>query len=131
MKKGFKAFLAEANAIIETCSVQDAIKMLDREDTVFIDVRDARELEKEGKVPGAVHVSRGFLEFSIDPESPLHDPVFASGKRFVFYCGTGGRSALATHRALEMGLRDVRSLAGGFNVWKAEHGPVEPVSPAS
>jgi len=127
MPKGFKDFLAEANALVETCSVQDALRLHGREGWVFVDVRDAGELAKEGKVPGAVHASRGLLEFRIDPSSPAHDPALAPhpSKRFIFYCGTGGRSALAAQRATEMGLGEVISMAGGFNAWKAADGPIE------
>ena len=125
MSKGFKDFLAEANAAIETCSVQDALRLHERSDWVFVDVRDEGELDKEGRIAGATHASRGLLEFRIDPSSPVHDPVFASGKSFVFYCGTGGRSALAAQRAMEMGLGEVVSMAGGFGAWKAADGPVE------
>lgn len=127
MPKGFKDYLAEANAVVETCSVQDALRLHGREEWIFVDVRDAGELEREGKIPNAVHASRGLLEFRIDPSSPLHDPTLAPGqeKRFVFYCGTGGRSALAAQRATEMGLGEVISMAGGFNAWKAADGPIE------
>ena len=125
MAKGFKDYLAEANAAIETCSVQDALRLHGNDGWVFVDVRDAAEIAKEGRIAGASHASRGLLEFRIDPGSPMHDPVFASGKCFVFYCGTGGRSALATHRAAEMGLGKVVSLAGGFSAWKSAGGPVE------
>ena len=125
MSKGFKDYLAEANAAIETCSVQDALRLHGRDDWVFVDVRDGAELAKEGRVAGAVHASRGLLEFRIDPASPMHDPVFASGRNVVFYCGTGGRSALAAHRAMEMGLGKVVSMAGGFAAWKEAGGPVE------
>lgn len=125
MRKGFKDYLAEANASIESCSVQDALRMHGRRDWVFVDVRDGNEVSDEGKIPGAVHASRGLLEFKIDPDSPLHDSAFDPAKRFVFYCGTGGRSALAAQRALEMGLEQVVSMAGGFNAWKAADGPIE------
>jgi rhodanese-related sulfurtransferase len=125
MKKGFKDLLAEANACIESCSVQDALRLHGREGWVFVDVRDGRELDEEGKIPGAVHASRGLLEFKIDPASPMHDPAFAGAKRFVFYCGTGGRSALSVQRAQEMGLEQAVSMAGGFNAWKAADGPVD------
>lgn len=127
MPKGFKDYLAEANARVETCSVQDALRLHGREDWIFVDVRDAAELATEGKIPQAVHASRGLLEFRIDPASPMHDPALApaENKRFVFYCGTGGRSALAAERAMEMGLGEVISMAGGFNAWKAAGGPVE------
>jgi rhodanese-related sulfurtransferase len=125
--KGFKDYLAEANALVETCSVQDALRSHARDEWVFVDVRDGNELQIEGKIPGAVHASRGFLEFRIDPTSPMHDQALApgAGKRFVFYCGTGGRSALAAQRAAEMGIGEVVSLAGGFNAWKAASGPIE------
>lgn len=127
MPKGFKDYLADANAQIETCSVQDALRLVDRDGWVFVDVREAGELEKEGRIPGAVHASRGLLEFRIDPTSPMHDEALAPGSknRFVFYCGTGGRSALAAQRAVEMGLGEVISMAGGFNAWKAADGPIE------
>jgi rhodanese-related sulfurtransferase len=125
MAKSFKDYLAAANAVIETCSVQAAERLLERDDWLFVDVRDENELAKEGKIPGAVHASRGLLEFKIDPASPVHDPAFAEGKSFVFYCGTGGRSALATKVALEMGLKKSVSLAGGFGAWKAAGAPIE------
>jgi rhodanese-related sulfurtransferase len=127
MPKGFKDYLAEANAQVETCSVQDALRLHGRDDWVFVDVRDGAELEKEGRIPGAVHASRGLLEFRIDPASPMHDSSLAPGsqKHYVFYCGTGGRSVLAAQRAVEMGLGEVVSMAGGFNAWKAADGPIE------
>ena len=124
MAKGFKDYLAEANAAIESCSVQDALRLHGRADWVFVDVRDAGELEAQGAIPGAIHASRGLLEFRVDPESPMNDPAFERSKSFVFYCGTGGRSALAAARAQEMGLERVVSLAGGFNAWKAGGGEV-------
>jgi rhodanese-related sulfurtransferase len=127
MPKGFKDYLAEANAVVESCSVQDALRLHARDEWIFVDVRDGNELQKEGKIPGAVHASRGLLEFRIDPTSPIHDQALApdAGKRFVFYCGTGGRSALAALRAAEMGIGEVISMAGGFNAWKAAGGPIE------
>ena len=127
MPKGFRDYLAEANARIETCSVQDALRLHGRDDWVFVDVRDAAELASEGKIPQAVHASRGFLELRIDPTTPMHDPALAPGqsKRFIFYCGSGGRSAMAAERAMEMGLGEVVNLAGGFSAWKAAGGPVE------
>lgn len=125
MAKGFKDYLAEAGAAIETCTVQDALQLHGRDEIMFVDVRDAVELATDGRIPGAAHASRGLLEFKIDPQSPMHDPIFASGSSFVFYCGTGGRSALAAHRAREMGLDGVVSMDGGFSAWKAAQGPVE------
>jgi rhodanese-related sulfurtransferase len=83
--KGYKALVAEANANIKTLSVPDAQTLLGRDDVVMVDLRDPRELEREGKMPGAFHCPRGMLEFWIDPESPYHKPVFAEDKQFVFF----------------------------------------------
>ncbi|WP_029031296.1 rhodanese-like domain-containing protein [Salinarimonas rosea] len=123
--KGYKALMEEANARIETLPVADAMALVGREDVVFVDLRDPRELEREGRMPGAVHCPRGMLEFWIDPESPYHKPVFGEGKRFVFFCAGGWRSALAAATADEMGLKPVAHVAGGFNAWKEAGGPVE------
>ena len=125
MGKGYKDLLAEANAAIETYSTEDALKLIDDEGIVFIDVRGALELEQEGKLPGAVHASRGMLEFLVDPDSPYHNQVFSSGKKFLLYCASGGRSALAAHRMQEMGISSVAHIAGGFAAWKKAGGPLE------
>jgi rhodanese-related sulfurtransferase len=127
--RGYKAMVAEANAKIETLSPQDAVKLHGREDVVLVDLRDPRELEREGKVPGAFHCPRGMLEFWIDPESPYHKPVFAQDKRFVFFCAGGMRSALATATASDMGLKPVAHIEGGFGKWKEAGGPVEAFQP--
>ena len=97
--KGYKAMVAEATAAIETLSVSQARDLLGHDDVVLVDLRDPRELEREGKMPGAFHCPRGMLEFWIDPESPYHKAVFAEDKHFVFFCGGGWRSALAANRA--------------------------------
>jgi len=125
--KGYKALVAEANALIETLSVPDAQALLGQDDVVLVDLRDPRELEREGKMPGAFHCPRGMLEFWIDPESPYHKPVFAQDKRFVFFCGGGWRSALAAKAAQEMGLKPVAHIDGGFAAWKKAGAPVETV----
>jgi rhodanese-related sulfurtransferase len=127
--KGYKALVAEADAAVETLSVAQARDLLGRDDTVFVDLRDPRELEREGRMPGAFHCPRGMLEFWIDPESPYAKPVFQQDKRFVFFCGGGWRSALAAKTAQEMGLRPVAHVAGGFSEWKTAGAPVEPVTP--
>lgn len=85
MKKGYKELLAEANAAVEAVSADEAQEFLENEDVVFVDIRDSAELERTGTIPGAVHIPRGSLEFAVDPESPMHKPVFSSGKKFVFY----------------------------------------------
>ncbi len=127
--KGYQQLLDEANAAITAVEPAVAIADLGGEDVVFVDLRDPRELEREGKIPGAFHCPRGMLEFWIDPASPYHKPIFAEPKRFVFYCASGWRSALATKAAQEMGLAPVAHLKGGFTAWKQAAGPVE-TSPA-
>ncbi|MBO6726450.1 MAG: rhodanese-like domain-containing protein [Rhizobiaceae bacterium] len=118
MKKGYKALVEEANAEIETISPQEAAKRAEGGDTLLIDIRDIRELQREGRVPGAKHCPRGMLEFWIDPESPYHKDIFSSGKSFVFFCAAGWRSALATKTAQDMGLEKVAHIDGGFGAWR-------------
>jgi rhodanese-related sulfurtransferase len=125
IKKGYKALVAEADAVVAALDVEEARSLLDKEDVVFVDIRDPRELEREGKMPGAFHCPRGMLEFWIDPESPYHKPVFAQDKRFVFFCAGGLRSALAGKTAIDMGLKPVAHLKGGFGAWKKAGAPTE------
>ncbi len=126
LKKGVKQMVEEASAKIKTLSVDEARKLLDDGNTVFVDIRDVRELERDGMIPGAFHAPRGMLEFWVDPESPYHKDVFASGKSFVFYCRSGWRSALATLAVLEMGLEPVAHIGGGFGAWTEAKAPVAP-----
>ena len=125
MRKGYKDLLAEAAAKIETVSPESAQALLGDDAVLFVDLRDPREREREGVIPGAFSCPRGMLEFWIDPASPYHKPVFASGKRYVFFCAGGWRSALATATAKEMGLDDVCHIGGGFGAWKKAGGAVE------
>lgn len=127
--KGYKALLAEAEAEVRTLSVEEARALHGDPGVQFVDLRDPRELEREGRMPGAFHCPRGMLEFWIDPASPYAKPVFADDKTFVFFCAGGWRSALAARAAQEMGLKPVAHVAGGFGAWKAAGGPVEPVPP--
>ena len=92
---GYKALCEAAEREIETVSAEQALDLHCRDDAVLVDIRDVRELQREGRVPGAFHCPRGMLEFWIDPESPYHKPVFAADKKFVFFCAGGLRSALA------------------------------------
>src|SRR6516164_3788388 len=124
LKKSVMEMVAEANQEIETISAKDAIAHKDDPNLVLVDLRDIRELNRDGMIPGAFHAPRGMLEFWVDPDSPYHKPVFASGKRFVFYCASGWRSALATDTVQTMGLAPVCHIAGGFSAWKAAGGPV-------
>lgn len=125
MKKGYKQLLDEANAVVAAVSVEDAAGLLADSSTIFVDLRDPRELQREGKIPGAQHCPRGMLEFWIDPESPYHKPYFSSGKSFVFFCASGWRSALAARTAQEMGLEPVRHMAGGFSAWRDAGLPID------
>ncbi len=127
MKKGIKALVAEAEARISAVSAAQAMALREDPGVVLVDLRDVRELQREGRIPGALHAPRGLLEFWVDPESPYHNEVFASGKRFVFYCSKGWRSALATRAVQEMGLEPVCHIDGGFDAWRAADGPVEDV----
>lgn len=129
MKKGYKALLDEAMAEIETLPVADAVKLVGDPEVVFVDLRDPRELEREGLVPGSFHAPRGMIEFWVDPESPYHKPIFASGRRFVLYCAAGWRSALTTKTLQDMGLDRVAHIDGGFGAWKTAGGPVETKAP--
>jgi rhodanese-related sulfurtransferase len=122
--KGVKQLVADANAEIETVSQDDAKKLLDDDGVVFVDIRDVRELEREGMIPGAFHAPRGMLEFWVDPDSPYYKDVFGSGKKFILYCASAWRSALATKALKEMGLAPIAHLEGGFSAWKKAGLPV-------
>jgi rhodanese-related sulfurtransferase len=121
-----KAMVEAAEREIETLAVEDAIALQGNPDVVLVDLRDPRELARDGKVPGAFHCPRGMLEFWIDPESPYHKPQFAADKKFVFFCAGGLRSALAAQTAHRMGLKPVAHIRGGFGAWKNAGGAVEP-----
>ncbi len=123
--KGVKELCAAAEAEIETLSVDEAMALRDDPEVQLVDIRDIRELWREGAVPGAFHAPRGMLEFWVDPESPYHKELFASGKKFVFFCAGGMRSALATQAVQRMGLEPVAHIAGGFGAWRDAGGPVE------
>src|SRR5689334_24990854 len=123
--KSAKELVAQANSRVKTITAQDAMPLLKDPNTVFVDLRDSSELQRDGKIPGAVHVNRGMLEFTLDPTLPYHNPVFSSGKNILFYCASGGRSALAANTAQNMGLSGVSHLGGGFKTWKDANHPVE------
>jgi rhodanese-related sulfurtransferase len=125
LRKGVKQMVDEVMPRITRIAPEEARKRHGRDDVVFVDLRDVRELEREGMIPGAFHCPRGMLEFWLDPESPYHKDVFASGKEFVFYCNGAWRSALATDVAREMGLPSVCEMDGGFTAWKKAGLPVE------
>lgn len=123
MRKGYQALMDEAMAQVRTYSVEEAAAKLADPAVQFVDVRDARELEREGIIPGAYHAPRGMLEFWVDPDSPYFRPVFGEEKEFIFFCAAGWRSALATKTVQDMGMARVAHIEGGFTAWKAAGGP--------
>jgi rhodanese-related sulfurtransferase len=125
MKIGYKQLLEKARKEIKTISAQDAIARQGDGNVVFVDLRDIRELQREGMIPGAFHAPRGMLEFWVDPESPYHKEIFASSKQFIFYCASGWRSALATQTVQSMGLSPVVHIEGGFTAWREAGGAIE------
>lgn len=128
LKISHKDLLDMALAEVETLDLDTANSYLGRDDVVFVDIRDVRELQREGKIPGAFHAPRGMLEFWIDPTSPYYKDIFGSGKRFVFYCQSGWRSALSTQTLQQMGLSPVCHVGGGYRAWKEAGLPVEEVA---
>jgi len=121
-----ETLIAEADAEVEAVTSETLMTSLEDEALVVIDLRDIRELQREGHVPGAVHMPRGMLEFWIAPESPYARPIFQEDKRFVFYCAMGWRSALACQIANRLGLERAGHLDGGFAAWKEAGGKVVP-----
>ena len=115
--------VAEANAAVETLSVEQAMKAADDSDTVFLDVRETAE-HAAGTIPGAVHAPRGLLEFIADPQSPMHKPELGSGRRLIVFCASGGRSALAAKTLRDMGIGGAANMLGGFAAWRERGGPV-------
>jgi len=120
-----KDIVKDALAKIEAISVEEALPLVNGDSHVFVDLRDGTEQAKTGRIPGAIASSRGMMEFHIDPESPAHKPAFNQAKTYVFYCASGGRSALAAQVAMEMGLSPVVNLSGGIAAWKKAEGPLE------
>ena len=127
--RGIKAMMDEANAEIETLSAVDAIAAAKSDDVVIVDIRDPREIERDGRIPGAFACTRGMLEFWIDPASPYAKPIFGEDRKFVFHCAGGLRSALAAKTAQDMGLKPVAHIGGGFAAWRDAGGPVEKFEP--
>ena len=124
MKVGYKTLVEQATAQIKTYSVAEALARLNDPGVQFVDVRDARELEREGIMPGAFHAPRGMIEFWVDPDSPYFKPVFGENKEYIFFCAAGWRSALTTKTVQDMGLGPVAHIDGGFAAWKAAGAPV-------
>ena len=125
IKKNFQELIKEANAKIKTLKCEDAIKLLKNDKYLFIDLRDYREILKEGKIPGSISCPRGMLEFWVDPTSPYYKKKIDLSKTFILYCASAWRSALAAKTLKEMGLDKVFHIEGGFSNWKKLNGPIE------
>ena len=125
LKKSVSELVAAAEARIERLTPEQARALLNDPDVRFVDIRDVRELKREGTVPGALHAPRGMLEFWVDPDSPYHKADFASGQRFVLFCALGHRSALATAQLMDMGFGPVCDIEGGFEAWRCAGGKIE------
>ena len=123
--KSVKSMLDSAKAEITELTAADMIAKANDPGVVMVDIRDPRELERDGRIPGAFHATRGMLEFWIDPASPYYKPVFGEDKQFVFFCAGGMRSVLAAKTAQDMGLKPVAHMIGGFGAWKTAGGPIE------
>jgi rhodanese-related sulfurtransferase len=124
LKKNVKALLDEAAAKTQGISAEAAQARLGEENTLFVDIRDVRELERDGMIPGAFHAPRGMLEFWVDPESKYYKPVFVPGKTYILYCAADWRATLAAGVLAEMGMDNVLHLEGGFEEWKKAGRPV-------
>ncbi len=127
--RGVKDLCAAAEAEIETWTAEEAVRRHGEEDLQFVDIRDIRELWREGTVPGAYHAPRGMLEFWVAEDSPYTKDVFRRDRRFVLFCAGGMRSALAAKAVQDLGLARVCHIAGGFAAWREAGGPVEEVAP--
>ena len=125
--KSVKELVSEANEVVQTITASEAARVLKNDKYVFVDLRDFRELRREGKIPGSFSCPRGMLEFWIDPKSPYHKEIFNQNKTYVFYCASAWRSALSAKVAQEMGLSPVCHIVGGFTAWKKEIGEIEKV----
>ena len=120
METSLKTLLTDANQEIESLTVAEAQSKLEDSNYVFIDVREHPELNDDGQIPDALHIPRGLLEFTVDAAGPYYNNIFASDKNFIFYCKTGGRSALAAKVAKDLGVKNVINLVGGFQAWKEQ-----------
>ena len=124
LKIGYQELIAEAMGQVETVPIHQAKEFLEDANTLFVDIRDIRELEREGMIPNAFHAPRGMLEFWVDPDSPYFKPIFGEGKRLILYCASAWRSVLATETLQKMGVPRVCHLEGGFTAWKAAELPI-------
>ena len=123
--KPVKEMVAAATAEIENISVADAQARMNDDDFVMVDIRDPRELDREGRIPGAMHAPRGMLEFWVDPLSPYHKIVFSTDRKLILFCASGMLSALATKTLMDMGMKNVMDMEGGFTEWRMQQLPID------
>ena len=129
MSTGIKQLLEAANAAVPRITAAEAQRLIASGGAIVVDVRDAPEVEKSGKVAGALHVSRGMLEFRADPDSPYHDKHFSRDRPVIVYCASGGRSALSGKALKDLGYVEVYNL-GAFNDWVSNGGDIDrPIEP--
>ena len=124
LRKTAADMVAEARARISEVETADLIAMVDDPEVVIVDIRDIRERQRSGFIPGSLHAPRGMIEFWIDPDSPYFKPIFGEAKQFVFHCASGWRSALTVATLQDMGF-DASHLREGFSTWEEQGGPVE------
>jgi len=122
---GYLALVARAEEKVASLTPQEVSERRNQDGVILVDLRDIRELKREGKIPGAFHVPRGMLEFWIDPDSPYYKPVFESATQVILYCNKGWRSALAAESLLTMGCEGVSHMSGGLESWLEEGGEIE------
>jgi rhodanese-related sulfurtransferase len=124
LKMGVKEMLEEARAAITEVEPAEAMALAADPDWLVVDIRDVRERQREGYIPGAFHCPRGMVEFWIDPESPYFKKEFGEGRKLLFHCALDWRSALTVHLLQRMGVEDVAHIKGGFKAWKEAGGAV-------
>lgn len=129
MALSYKDLLAEAEKEVELIGIDKAADLVGDDAVIFVDIRDIRELQREGKIPGATHAPRGMLEFWVCKDSPYHRDVFDQDKRYIFYCAGAWRSALAAQVVQKLGMTNVCHLEGGFTAWKEAGKPIEALAP--
>lgn len=122
---GFQTLVDRAESEVEAIGTDEVKKRIGNDGVLLVDLRDVRELKREGKIPGSVHVPRGMLEFWIDPDCPYYKSFFDDAKEIIFYCNKGWRSALSTKTVQDMGLTNVRHMRGGFDQWVKDGGEVD------
>ena len=124
IKKTIKMLVAEAKAETKTVSPQEALSQQQAGKATLIDIRDIRELDREGRIEGAFHAPRGMLEFWADPDSPYHKDIFATDGMLILFCASSWRSALAAKTLQDMGFDNIRDMDGGFTAWTAANQPI-------